>query len=291
MRHLTNIQSCSDEVIEKIISSANAYFKDRGDKSILKGKIVANLFFENSTRTLASFDIAAQVLGAKVVALPMQSSSVSKGESFYDTVKTVDSMGVDFIVIRHSQNGWPQELENVEASIINAGEGTNAHPTQALADYAVIKNALGGTVSNKKISICGDLKHSRVTSSNVELLSRMGANITLGAPAEYKPSDELINKAAAYTDNFEEAISGADIVMMLRNQNERHNSQSENSWCLDEQHLKLCPEAKIMHPGPVNRDVELSANLIEHPQSLILQQVKMGVAVRKAVFELLNSSN
>jgi aspartate carbamoyltransferase catalytic subunit len=290
---LLSIDSLTDAQILSIIDRAQLLFED--DRSATKpvqslaGRIVFNLFYENSTRTAMSFATAAHRLGASALSLSVEHSSVKKGESLEDTAATLGAMRPDALVIRHRENGAPATVaEIVDAPVINAGDGTNEHPTQALLDAAAIVHRRG-QVEGLKIAICGDIRHSRVARSNAKLLPRLGAEVRLAGPPELMPNDvpQL---------SIDEAIAGADVVMMLRVQRERLEEDFGDRpgeylarYGLTAQRLATAaPEALVMHPGPMNRGVEIDSAVADDPErSLIRLQVEMGVAVRMACLEML----
>lgn len=289
---LLSIDSLTDEQIGAILDRADHLFDanltaDSG--TALNGKLVFNLFYENSTRTLMSFATASHRLGASVVTMPVEQSSVKKGESLGDTARTLNAMRPDLLVIRHGTNGAPAAVaEIMDSPVINAGDGTNEHPTQALLDAATIRRRLG-RIEGLKIAICGDIKHSRVARSNTKLLSRLGAEVRLAGPAELMP-EELPQLAV------DQAIDGADVVMMLRVQRERLESDLGDApgeflrryGLTAERIARAAPGAVVMHPGPMNRGVEIDGAIADDPErSLITMQVAMGVAVRMACLELL----
>jgi aspartate carbamoyltransferase catalytic subunit len=287
---LLSIDSLSDAQIGKILDRGERFFAAKlVSEPVLSGKIVFNLFYENSTRTLMSFSIAAQRLGASMVTLPIEQSSVKKGESLQDTAATLNAMRPDALVIRHRENGAPAAVSQImDAPVINAGDGTNEHPTQALLDAATIRHRLG-RIEGLKVAICGDIKHSRVARSNARLLPRFGAEVRLGGPPELMPADipQL---------SVDQAIEGADVVMMLRVQRERLEEDLGDSpgeflrrYGLTFERLgSAAPGALVMHPGPMNRGVEIDGAIADDPErSLITVQVEMGVAVRMACLELL----
>jgi aspartate carbamoyltransferase catalytic subunit len=289
---LLSIDSLSDEQIGAILDRADHFFAtnltaDSG--ALLNGKLVFNLFYENSTRTLMSFATASHRLGASVVTMPVEQSSVKKGESLQDTAATLNAMRPDLLVIRHRDNGAPAAVaEIMDAPVINAGDGTNEHPTQALLDAATIRRHLG-RIEGLKVAICGDIKHSRVARSNAKLLSRLGAKVRLAGPAELLP--EEIPQLSV-----DQAIDGADVVMMLRVQRERLETDLGDApgeflrrYGLTAERLaRAAPHAVVMHPGPMNRGVEIDGAIADDPErSLITMQVAMGVAVRMACLELL----
>lgn len=284
-RNLLNISDLTVDDVENITKLANQYLKKEvANSHILENKTVINLFFEDSTRTLASFEIAAKSLGANVVTLPIRSSSINKGEDLKDMIKTLNAMNSDYIIIRHKSSGIINTLAKyVNCSLINAGDGSSEHPTQALADYLVISNHKK-QIKDLKVVICGDILHSRVARSNIRLLKMFGAEINLVAPPT------LICKHFPEVDSVHysliEGIKDADVIMLLRLQKERmNNSSSEKEYFylygLDSQKLSYAkPDAIVMHPGPINRGIEISSDVAD---CVILQQVEFGLAIRKAV--------
>jgi aspartate carbamoyltransferase catalytic subunit len=289
---LLSIDSLTDEQIAAVLDRAEHLFaaKREGRSSeALKGRIVFNLFYENSTRTLMSFATAAHRLGAAVVTLPVEQSSVKKGETLEDTARTLNAMRPDALVVRHPENGGPAAVAQIlDAPVINAGDGTNEHPTQALLDAATIRNHFK-KIQGLTIAICGDIKHSRVARSNAKLLPRFGAEVRLAGPADLMP-DGLPRLSV------DEAIAGANVVMMLRVQRERLDQDLGDSpgeflarYGLTQERLaRAAPDAAVMHPGPMNRGVEIDPRIADDPQrSLITLQVEMGVAVRMACLDML----
>ena len=288
---LLSIDSLTDEQVRAILDRADHFFgaNPTADSTTLNGKLVFNLFYENSTRTLMSFATASHRLGASVITMPVEQSSVKKGESLDDTAKTLNAMSPDLLVIRHGNNGAPAAVaEIMDAPVINAGDGTNEHPTQALLDAATIRRRLG-RIEDLKIAICGDIKHSRVARSNSRLLSRLGAEVRLAGPAELMPD-------GAPHLSVDEAIEGAEVVMMLRVQRERLEADLGDApgeflrrYGLTAERLaRAAPGAVVMHPGPMNRGVEIDGAIADDPdRSLITMQVAMGVAVRMACLERL----
>ncbi|MDE5058214.1 aspartate carbamoyltransferase catalytic subunit [Wolbachia endosymbiont of Drosophila bocki] len=284
-RNLLNISDLTVDDVENITKLANQYLKKEvANSHILENKTVINLFFEDSTRTLASFEIAAKSLGANVVTLPIRSSSINKGEDLKDMIKTLNAMNPDYIIIRHKSSGIINTLAKyVNCLLINAGDGSSEHPTQALADYLVISNHKK-QIKDLKVVICGDILHSRVARSNIRLLKMFGAEINLVAPPT------LICKHFPEVDSVHysliEGIKDADVIMLLRLQKERmNNSSSEKEYFylygLDSQKLSYAkPDAIVMHPGPINRGIEISSDVAD---CVILQQVEFGLAIRKAV--------
>ena len=286
---LLSIDNLSDDQIERILDRALAVHEQGNHIGGLEGRLVFNLFYENSTRTLMSFATAALRLGASAVTMPIEQSSASKGETLEDTARTLNAMRPDAIVIRHRENGAPASVaELVDAPVINAGDGTNEHPTQALLDAATIRSHFG-RVEGLAVAICGDIKHSRVARSNAKLLPRLGAEVRLAGPPELMPED--IPRLSV-----DEAIAGADVVMMLRVQRERLDEEFGDapgeyldSYGLTAARLALAAtDAVVMHPGPINREVEIESAIADDPRrSLITKQVGIGVAVRIACLELL----
>jgi len=260
----------------------------------LQGKSIVSLFYENSTRTRLSFELAAKYLGGTFSNLGVSSSSVNKGETLLDTGRTIEAMGADIVVIRHQLSGAPKFLaERVSAGVINAGDGTHEHPTQALLDIFTMKERLGG-LAGLKVTIIGDISHSRVARSNLWGLSKLGAEVTLcGMETMMPPAIE--KSGARVTHDPEEALKGADVVMALRIQKERLEGgllpsarEYHNFFGINENALKKCKKGVlIMHPGPVNRGVELSSAVVDSKSSVINEQVTNGVAVRMALLYLL----
>ena len=292
---ILTIDSLSDPQIEDILERAELYFSgNRGRRSAerLHGRIVFNVFYENSTRTAMSFATAAHRLGASAIALSVERSSVAKGETLEDTARTLNAMRPDALVIRHRENGAPSIVAQImDAPVLNAGDGTNEHPTQALLDAATIRHHFG-RLEGLKVAICGDIRHSRVARSNARLLPRLGAEVRLAGPPELLPDN-------VPQISIDEAIAGADVVMMLRVQRERLEAELGDApgeylrtHGLTSQRLALAsPAAVVMHPGPMNRGVEIADEIADDPQrSLISLQVEMGVAIRMACLELVVAS-
>lgn len=290
---LLSIDSLGDETISDLIKSALLHFEENRSRPApstrLAGRILFNLFYENSTRTLMSFATASTRLGMTALTLPVDSSSVSKGESLEDTARTLNAMRPDVLVIRHSSNGAPARVaEILDVPVINAGDGTNEHPTQALLDAATLVHRFG-SIDGLKVAICGDIKHSRVARSNAKLLPRLGAKVALAGPAQLMPEE----CPAASVD---EVIEGADVVMMLRVQRERLDTELDDSpgeylaaYGLTPKRLaSAAPKALVMHPGPMNRGVEIDGAIADDPvRSLVSAQVEMGVAMRMACLDWL----
>lgn len=298
-RHLLGIDGLSRQDALAILDLARHYIdKNRqADKkhAILKGRTLINLFFENSTRTRTSFELAGKRLGADVINMSVSSSSTKKGETLIDTAMTLNAMHPDFIAVRHGESGAPHLLaRKVNCAVINAGDGCHEHPTQALLDALTIlqhKKKIEGLT----VAICGDVLHSRVARSNMKLLNLLGAKVRIIAPRTLMPAAPESFGVTPYFD-MRKGLEGCDIIMMLRLQLERMNSNFIPSvreyfhfWGLDEEKLACAkPDALIMHPGPINRGVEIDTRLADDiNRSVILDQVEMGVAVRQAVLELL----
>jgi aspartate carbamoyltransferase catalytic subunit len=283
--------------IEAILDRAKSFQPQqtaRRKSDQLRGRMIVNLFFEASTRTRTSFEIAAKRLGADAISITATGSSVSKGESLVDTLNTLGAMHPDAIVMRHAASGAPHFLARhlVETPIINAGDGTHEHPTQALLDARTILDRRP-TLEGLRVAIIGDIAHSRVARSNMYLLSKFGAQIVLCGPATLLPP-ELAQLAAgiSLTHKIDDAIRGADVIMMLRVQLERQHEPgfSANEYFqfygLRLEHMSLAkPEAIVMHPGPINRGREISSEVADSQRSVILNQVENGIAVRMAVLE------
>ena len=299
-RHLLGIEGLAVPEIQTLLSRSS-YFadvitgktKDDGMADILRGITVVNLFFENSTRTRVSFEVAAKHLGASVLNLSVSGSSVKKGETLIDTAVTLNAMHPDILVVRHPHAGTPLLLsEHVDASVINAGDGRHEHPTQALLDALTIQRKCG-QIAGLKIAICGDVANSRVARSNLYLLGALGADVHFVAPSTLLPAGIEQFGVPVHTD-LEAGIEGADIVMMLRLQTERMQgreipSQHEyfNLFGLNADKLmRAAPNALVMHPGPMNRGVEIDSVIADDAEkSLIYTQVEMGVAARMACLE------
>jgi aspartate carbamoyltransferase catalytic subunit len=268
-----------------------------GEKRLgeLDGKTATILFYENSTRTRTSFELAAKYLGASVVNISAGSSSVAKGETLVDTGKTLDAQLNDFLIMRHPMGGAPYLLaKTVKASVLNAGDGMNEHPTQALLDMLTMREKFR-SLQGLKVAIIGDIKHSRVAKSNLFGLTKLGAEVRMCAPATLIPKG-IEQLGATMCATKEQALCDADVVMGLRIQLERQQagnfpslSEYANIYGVDEKALSLAkPDAMIMHPGPVNRGVELTGAVIDHSRSYIEEQVLSGIAVRMAALKLLN---
>ncbi len=295
---LISIDSLADDDIATILDEGARWLdvvrSSNHSGEPLRGKIVFGLFAENSTRTLMSFATAAQRLGANAITLPVERSSVKKGESLDDTARTLNAMRPDVLVIRHQDNGAPGRIADLmDSPVINAGDGTNEHPTQALLDAATIRSHFG-RIEGLTVAICGDIRHSRVAHSNALLLPRLGASVRLAGPPMLMPDDLLA------PHSVDEAIEGADVVMMLRVQRERLEQELGDSpgeylerYGLTRERLaKAAPHAVVMHPGPMNRGVEIDEAIADDPErSLIIRQVEYGVAIRMACLDLVTKES
>ena len=299
-RDLLGIRNLSAEEIVGILDTAENFreINTREIKKVptLRGKTIINLFFENSTRTRTSFELAAKRLSADAVNISVSSSSVTKGETLVDTALNLDAMQPDCIVVRHSSAGVPHQLAKVsKAAIVNAGDGANEHPTQALLDAMTIRERKG-KIDGLEVAIIGDILHSRVARSNIHLLTKLGAKVRVAGPKTLVPTDfaHLVEKDLRVASNVEEAIEGADVVMILRIQSERQDSaffptlrEYSIHYGLTQERLDLAKsDAIVLHPGPMNRGIEISSDVADGSRSLILDQVKYGVAVRMAVLYL-----
>ena len=289
---LLSIDSLTEAQISGLLDRAGAFFasnREGRSSEALRSRIVFNVFYENSTRTAMSFAAAAHRLGASAISLSVEHSSVKKGETLEDTARTLNAMRPDALVIRHRENGAPAAVALImDAPVINAGDGTNEHPTQALLDAASMQQHFQ-RLEGLRVAICGDIKHSRVARSNAKLLPRLGAEMRLAGPPELMPD-------GAPRLSVDEAIEGADVVMMLRIQRERLEQELgdepgeylQRYGLTPERLARAAPNAVVMHPGPMNRGVEIDSLVADDPQrSLITLQVEMGVAMRMACLEML----
>ncbi len=302
-KDILGIKDLRVEEINHILETAESFLEisTREIKKVptLRGKTIINLFFEASTRTRTSFEIAGKRLSADTINISASTSSVVKGETLIDTARTLEAMNPDVIIIRHSAAGSPHLLASLlKQSIINAGDGAHEHPTQALLDMMTIKERKGG-FAGLKVAIIGDITHSRVARSNIYGLSKMGARVVLAGPATMMPRGIEQMGVRAYT-KLEEAIIDADVVMMLRIQLERQKQnifpslrEYAQRYCLNTRNIRLAKkDAIIMHPGPINRGVEISPDVADDlSRSVILDQVNKGVAVRMALLYLLTGGN
>src|ERR1700693_6215184 len=298
-RHLLGIEGLSREDIEHVLDLADGYVElsRQADKKTtrLRGRTLINCFFENSTRTRTSFELAGKRLGADVMNMAVAVSAMRKGETLIDTAMTLNAMHPDILVVRHQASGAVELLaQKVDCSVINAGDGAHEHPTQALLDALTIRRNKG-RIERLTVAICGDILHSRVARSNIILLNTLGARVRVVAPSTLLPPG-IERFGVEVSRDMREGLKGADIVMMLRLQRERMNGSSVPStqeyfhyFGLDQKKLAYAkPDALVMHPGPMNRGVEIDSIVADGAQSLIREQVEMGVAVRMAVLEALS---
>ena len=296
-KDLVSIKDISKEETEALIDTALSFKavlrRDIKKVPALRGKTVVNLFFEPSTRTKTSFELAEKRLSLDVINFAVSSSSVVKGESLLDTVRTIESYGIDYLVIRHPSSGVPHFIaKQTHASVVNAGDGINEHPTQALLDAVTMKERKGG-LKGLEVAIVGDILHSRVARSNVDCLMKLGASVRLVGPPTLIPLNPPAGVKVYY--DMDDGIRGADVVMMLRIQLERQGKSFFPStkeffkyWGLSAERLVLADkDALVMHPGPMNRGIEIASDVADCPQSVILEQVTNGIAVRMAVIYML----
>src|SRR6188472_1697078 len=298
-KHLLDIESLTAEEITTVLDTARAFkaVSERAIKKVpaLRGKTVINLFIEPSTRTRISFELAALRLTADVINFTAEASSLKKGESLRDTARNLEALNADFIVIRHSASGAPHFLARViEASVINAGDGAHEHPTQALLDTFTIREHKG-KIEGLNVTILGDILYSRVARSNIWALTKLGAKVTLCGPSTLVPKI-FEQMGCRVTHNVDEAIANADIINLLRIQHERQRKtmfpslgEYSSLFGLNKERLaKTKPDALIMHPGPINRGVEIDSEIADCSRSVILEQVTNGIAVRMAVLFLIS---
>jgi len=289
MKHLLTTTDLKIDEIQSILSDAQSFIDGHTWRPREK-VFVANLFFENSTRTKCSFEVAERRLGLDIIPFEVSTSSVSKGETLYDTVKTLEAIGVNAVVIRHNQDRYFDELMGTnKVSIINAGDGCGHHPTQSLLDLLTIQQEFG-TFKGLKVAIIGDISHSRVARSNADTLVRLGAKVVFSGPKEW--FDEEMIKNGHYED-IDTAVETSDVVMLLRIQHERHKEKENRTaeeyhrdyGLTEERESKMKPGSIIMHPAPVNRDVEIADSLVECERSRIFKQMQNGVYIRMAVLK------
>ncbi|MCX7383808.1 MAG: aspartate carbamoyltransferase catalytic subunit [Alphaproteobacteria bacterium] len=302
-RHLLQIEGMHPPEIESVLDLAESYAllnrSGKTQRDLLRGRTLINLFFEDSTRTRTSFELAGKRLGADVINMSVSTSSVNKGETLLDTAATLNAMNCDLLVVRHGDSGAPALLaRKVDAAVINAGDGTHEHPTQALLDALTIRRRRG-RLEGLTVAICGDVLHSRVARSNIFLLSAMGSRVRVIGPPTLMPA-EVTRLGVEVFHDMREGLEGCDIVMMLRLQKERMTRGLIPSfreffrfYGLDAEKLAFAkPDALVMHPGPMNRGVEIASDVADDPiRSLIKEQVEMGVAVRMAVLDMLARRN
>lgn len=289
MKHLLTTAELSVDGVLELLDDAQRFAK--GEKWHPNRQVfAANLFFEPSTRTRSSFEMAERRLGLEVIPFEVKTSSVQKGETLYDTVKTLESIGVDTVVIRHQQDHYFEQLVGkINIPIINAGDGCGHHPTQSLLDLLTIKQEFN-RFAGLRVAIIGDIHHSRVARSNADVLTRLGAEVVFSGPEQW--FDQEISGNCRY-ESIDEAIESADVVMLLRIQHERHQEKASLSAAdyhqqyglTVERYRRMKPESIIMHPGPVNRNVEIADSLVECSQSRIFKQMKNGVFVRMAAIK------
>ena len=295
MQHLINLTDLSASDIHDLFDRAETLARMTSPPPSLNGRYIANLFFEPSTRTRVSFELAAQSLGGRVVNLNMQNSSFTKGETLLDTYRTLRAMGMDAFVVRTGQTGVVQDLGHVmgrDVAVFNAGEGDAAHPTQGLLDALTIRQHKGD-FEKLSVAIVGDVSHSRVARSSLRALSILGCqDLRIVAPATWQPPAQQMPQVVI-TDNLDQGIQGCDVVMALRIQNERLRNTEQldrehyvANFCVTARRLESARDnAIVMHPGPINRGIEIADDVADGPQSVILKQVSNGVAVRRALFD------
>jgi aspartate carbamoyltransferase catalytic subunit len=299
LKHLLGIDDLGADGIGEVLRLADSFLevtrRDIPKVPALRGKTVVSMFYEDSTRTRLSFETAAKRLSADTMTFSAGSSSLRKGESLLDTVRTVEAMGIDAIVVRHRSSGVPQRISGwIDASIVNAGDGWHEHPTQALLDAFTLRRHRGENLSGMKVSIVGDIKHSRVARSNVKALSALGADVTLVAPPTLMPPD-LEGWPVTISYDLDEVLPTTDVLYVLRIQRERQQEAlfpslreyATRYGVTSERLARLPADALVMHPGPTNRGVEIDALVADDPRSVINEQVANGVAVRMAVLYML----
>lgn len=299
-KHLLAIEGLEPPHIADLLDLAESYAllnrSGKTQRDLLKGRTLINLFFEDSTRTRTSFELAGKRLGADVINMSVSTSSVNKGETLLDTASTLNAMHCDLLVVRHGQSGAPSLLsQKVDAAVINAGDGTHEHPTQALLDALTIRRHKG-RLEGLVVAICGDIAHSRVARSNMHLLTTMGSRVRVVGPPTLIPAEAARLGVEVFHD-MKAGLAGADVVMMLRLQRERMSGGMVPSareffrfYGLDAEKLAYAkPDSIVMHPGPMNRGVEIDSAVADHPtRSVIGEQVEMGVACRMAVLDMLS---
>jgi aspartate carbamoyltransferase catalytic subunit len=287
LRHLIDTTDFSTDEINSLISRADEFLQN-SPNNILKNRKIITIFFENSTRTRSSFEVAAKNLGCEVISLDVSKSSSSKGETLFDTAANLDAMGPNAIVVRHKNAGVPNILARyVHCPIVNGGDGSHAHPTQALLDLFTLKKHFGD-IKGKTIAIVGDIKNSRVANSNIEILKRFGMNIILAAPPHFMPDINMPKY-----NSLKDIADKVDVIMSLRTQTERHTNQIyaslkdyANGFCITKEILGK-RDIIVLHPGPVHRNVDIDDEMMRDKRCKVLEQVKNGVAIRMAVLEKL----
>ena len=285
---MLNVSSLNNEEIQNILNQALEIANGKEFKA-KESIFVSNLFFENSTRTKISFEVAERKLGLNVIPFDVSQSSVNKGESLYDTIKTLQSIGINLAVIRHSQNEYYNKLKNIDISIINGGDGTGEHPSQTILDLMTIQQEFG-SFEKLKVAIVGDIKHSRVANSTSTALKKLGAEIYFSGPREWFEEDNIVY---GNFKDLDQIISEIDVLMLLRIQHERHDNQKSFSvknylqqyGLTKEREQKMKKSAIIMHPAPINRGVEIDSDLIECSRSRIFKQMENGVFARMAILK------
>jgi aspartate carbamoyltransferase catalytic subunit len=297
-RHLLGIEGMNRSAIEALLDQATRHKAWMGEGKApppsLAGKVIANAFFEDSTRTRSSFEMAAKALGAEVINWTTRGGSVSKGETLLDTVRNLDALGLYALVMRHPSSGAPHLVaQHVRCAVVNAGDGTHEHPSQGLLDSFTLRERLG-SLDGKRVAIVGDILHSRVARSNLHCLQALGAHVVLCGPPTLLPVGvQTLGPRVSTTTQLDAALEGADAVMMLRIQLERQSEslfpttrEYARQWGLSVARAhRMKPGAFVMHPGPINRGLELAAEVADGGRSLILDQVTNGVAVRRAILE------
>jgi aspartate carbamoyltransferase catalytic subunit len=307
VKHLLDADDLTRVDLEQLLDLADSFLevtrRDIAKVPALRGRTVATMFFEDSTRTRLSFEMAAKRLSADTLAFSVSTSSVSKGESLRDTAQTVEAMGADAIVVRHASSGAPHQIASwVGASVVNAGDGWHSHPTQALLDAFTLRRHRGPSLDGLRVLVVGDIAHSRVARSEVVVLTRLGARVTVCGPPTLLPLVGTGSPAAwpvEVTFDLDDALADCDVVYLLRIQRERQQDarfptlrEYTARWGLTEERAAtLKPDVLVMHPGPMNRGVEIASAVADSDRSLVLEQVANGVAVRMAVlFELLGAN-
>jgi aspartate carbamoyltransferase catalytic subunit len=302
VKHLLDVDDLTRGDLEQLLDLADSFLevtrRDIAKVPALRGRTVATMFFEDSTRTRLSFETAAKRLSADTLAFSVSTSSVNKGESLRDTAMTVEAMGADAIVVRHSSSGAPHQIASwVSASVVNAGDGWHSHPTQALLDAFTLRRHRGPSLDGLRVLVVGDIAHSRVARSEVVVLTRLGAEVTVCGPPTLVPP--TTGWPVRVTFDLDEALAECDVVYLLRIQRERQQDarfptlrEYTARWGLTEERAAaLKPDVLVMHPGPMNRGVEIASAVADSDRSLVLEQVANGVAVRMAVlFELLGAN-
>ncbi len=303
MRHLLSVDDLGDRAsVEQLLAQSESFLevtrRDMPKVPALRAKTVVSLFYEDSTRTRLSFETAAKRLSADTMTFSVSTSSVSKGESLLDTVQTIEAMGIDAIVVRHRSSGAPHQVAQwSNAAVINAGDGCHEHPTQALLDAFTLYRRFGGSLDGSRVAIVGDVRHSRVARSNAKLMTRLGCEVTLVGPPTLLP-ESVQGWGVATHHELDDVLGEVDVVYLLRIQHERiHDAlfpslrEYTARWGMtSERAARLKPDTVVMHPGPMNRGIEIADDVADSPRSLVIDQVSNGVAVRMAVlYDLLGT--